>query len=60
MLGGRAAAAACSGLEAVDTLAVIVVLVSVPSVPWPVLLALPASALRAGFIARAIRSAMIV
>jgi len=59
LLARRTAAAACTGLAAVDTLAVILVLLTIRSVPWPVILALPASALRAGFIARAIRSVLV-
>jgi hypothetical protein len=58
LLARRTAAAACSGLAAVDALAVIMVLLTIRSAPWPVLLALPASAFRAGLIARAIRSVL--
>jgi hypothetical protein len=59
LLARRTAAAACSGLAAGDALAVILVLLTIRSVPWPVILSLPASAFRAGFIARAIRSVLV-
>jgi hypothetical protein len=59
LLARRAAAAACSGLVVLDMLAVSVAVLSIWSLPWPVILALPASTFRAGFIARAIRSVLV-
>jgi hypothetical protein len=55
----RAATAACSGLTAVDVAAVAAVAVLARHVPWPVLLAVPASAARVAFTTRALRSVLM-
>jgi hypothetical protein len=54
----RAAMAACAGFAAVDVAAVAAAAVLARHVPWPVLLAVPASASRAAFTARAMRSVL--
>jgi hypothetical protein len=55
----RAATAACAGLTAVDVAAVAAVAVLARHVPWPVLLAVPASAARVAFTTRALRSVLM-
>ena len=54
----RAATAACAGLAAWDLAAVAVTMVLIRHTPWPALLAVPASASRIAFTARAIRSVL--
>ena len=55
----RAATAACAGLTAVDVAAIAAVTVLARHVPWPVLLAVPASAARVAFTVRAMRSVLM-
>lgn len=57
-LARRAAAAACAGLTAGDLAAVATAMVLIRHLPWPALLAVPASASRIAFTARAIRSVL--
>jgi hypothetical protein len=54
----RAAAAACAGLTAWDLAAVAAAMVLIRHLPWPALLAVPASASRIAFTARAMRSVL--
>jgi hypothetical protein len=53
-----AATAACAGLTAVDVAAVAAVTVLARHAPWPVLLAVPASASRIAFTTRAMRAVL--
>jgi hypothetical protein len=57
-LARRAAAAACAGLTAWDLAAVAAAMVLIRHLPWPGLLAVPASASRIAFTARAMRSVL--
>jgi hypothetical protein len=54
----RAATAACAGLAAVDVAAIATVTGLARHVPWPVLLAVPASASRVAFTTRAMRAVL--
>jgi hypothetical protein len=54
----RAATAALAGLTAVDVAAIAAVTVLARHAPWPVLLAVPASASRVAFTTRAMRSVL--
>jgi hypothetical protein len=54
----HAATAACAGLAAVDVAAIIAVAVLARHIPWPVLLAVPASASRVAFTTRAMRAVL--
>jgi hypothetical protein len=54
----RAAAAACAGLTAWDLAAVAAAMVLIGHLPWPGLLAIPASVSRIAFTARAMRSVL--
>jgi hypothetical protein len=55
----RACAAACAGLVILDAAAVIAVLLSARSVPWPAFLAVAASGCRIAFSTRAMRSVLL-
>ncbi len=54
----RAATAACAGLAAVDVAAIAAVTVLARHAPWPVLLAVPASASRVAFTTSAMRAVL--
>jgi hypothetical protein len=56
---GRAAAAACVGITALDTAMLITVPLAIPAVIWPMILAMAASAARLTFTARALRPVLI-
>jgi hypothetical protein len=57
-LAHRAAAAACAGLTAWDLAAIAAAMVLIRHLPWPGLLAVPASASRIAFMARVMRSVL--
>jgi hypothetical protein len=54
----RAGAAACAGITALDTIMLITVMLAIPVLIWPVILAAAASAARLTFSARALRAVL--
>jgi hypothetical protein len=52
---GRAAAAGCAGLTAIDTAMLITVVLVIPAIIWPVIPAVAASSARLAFTTRALR-----
>jgi hypothetical protein len=55
---GRAAAAGCAGLTALDATMLIAITFAVPTVIWPVIVAAAASAVRISFATRSLRSVL--
>jgi hypothetical protein len=56
---GRAAAAGCIGITALDVTMVITVTLAAPAVIWPIIVAAAASAARITFTARTLRSVLV-
>jgi hypothetical protein len=54
----RAGAAACAGITALDTIVLITVMLAIPVLIWPVILAAAASTARLTFSARALRAVL--
>jgi hypothetical protein len=54
----RAGAAACAGITALDSIMLITVMLAIPMLIWPVILAAAASAARLTFSARALRAVL--
>jgi uncharacterized membrane protein len=54
----RAGAVACAGITALDTVMLIMVMLAIPVLIWPVILAVAASATRLTFTARALRTVL--
>jgi hypothetical protein len=54
----RAGAAACAGITALDSIMLITVMLAIPALIWPVILAAAASAARLAFSARALRAVL--